>query len=285
MIKFKSQTLPRDRDRSLITYNLRIRLQRLTYVLTLSNDTTVQVKIESSWTVASFNVKSYLSMRCRKKNCGSYFVNKITEVGKQRQESSMTCDYTNQKEYLPSKTKEGKKKQLKNRRQIAYENVWQMLIIWELKRKEKCVQEFQWVDLVDPNGSCQTREQIYFCHIKRKRYINLKIAVWMWVINDLHIWFIRGFWVCWTSFHSLAVLTEMEKQHISLHKRTFTWRSVFVPFPSFEVENVDSVNKSWNSTFAFERHFVMLLFNFLLLLSRNLETSLLTSTHIPHSVE
>lgn len=48
MIKFKSQTLPRDRDRSLITYNLRIRLQRLTYVLTLSNDTTVQVKIESS---------------------------------------------------------------------------------------------------------------------------------------------------------------------------------------------------------------------------------------------
>lgn len=202
MIKFKSQTLPRDRDRSLITYNLRIRLQRLTYVLTLSNDTTVQVKIESSWTVASFNVKSYLSMRCRKKNCGSYFVNKITEVEKQRQESSMTCDYTNQKEYLPSKTKEGKKKPLKKRRQIAYENVWKMLIIWELKRKEKCVQEFQWVDLADPNGSCQTREQIYFGHSKRKRYINLKIAVWMWVINDLYIWFIRGFWVCWTSFHS-----------------------------------------------------------------------------------
>lgn len=136
------------------------------------------------------------------KNCGSYFVNKITEVEKQRQESSMTCDYTNQKEYLPSKTKEGKKKPLKKRRQIAYENVWQMLIIWELKREEKCVQEFQWVDLADPNGSCQTREQIYFGHSKRKRYINLKIAVWMWVINDLYIWFIRGFWVCWTSFHS-----------------------------------------------------------------------------------
>lgn len=121
------------------------------------------------------------------KNCGSYFVNKITEVEKQRQESSMTCDYTNQKEYLPSKTKEGKKKQLKKPRQIAYENVWQMLIIWELKREEKCVQEIQWVDLVDPSGSCQTREQIYFCHSKRKRYINLKIAVWMWVINDLYI--------------------------------------------------------------------------------------------------